>query len=182
MLRPSAFQFPIPALALAALVLLASPLVAGLDVEILYDHSADFSAFSTYRWATGPLNETPEAKMVDDRVKRTADAELKDKGLRPADEGEEPDLLITYYGGVDENLLIEGVRYELAPSVVWTGADALDVTRRYEVGTLVLDFADAETEKIVWSGVVQAKAQTTRQLRAKIEKAVQKVLKKYPPD
>ncbi len=166
-----------------ALALLALPMqaFAGLEVEILYDHAADFSRYQTYRWTTGPLDETPEAKLVDERVKRTADAELARKGLRLVEEGEETDLLLTYYGGVDENLLIEGVRFELAPKVVWTGADPQGVTHRYEVGTLVLDFVDAETEKIVWSGVAQAKAQTSRQLRGKIEKAVQKVLKKYPP-
>lgn len=176
------FRTALRSLTLAA-ALLALPMlaVAGLEVEILYDHSADFTRFQTYRWTTGPLNETPEAKLIDERVKRTTDAELANKGLQRVEEGEEADLLISYYGGVDENLLIEGVRFELAPRVVWTGADAQDVTHRYEIGTLVLDFADAGTEKIVWSGVVQARAQTSRQLRGKIEKAVKKVLKKYPP-
>ena len=169
--------------ALLATLLAALPalLLAGFEIEVLYDDAADFSTFTTYRWATGPLDETPEAKMVDDRIKRSANAELAKKGLQQVGEGETSDLLITYYGGIDENLLIEGVRFELAPHVVWTGADPLGVTRRYEVGTLVLDFADAGTERIVWSGVVQARATTARQLRDKIEKAVQKVLKQYPP-
>lgn len=168
-------------LALFLLFGLPTASVAGLNVDVLYDDSVDFSSYKTYGWATGPLNDSPEAELVDGRIKRTADAELAKKGLRLATSGEKPDLLITYYGGIEENLLIEGVRYELAPRVVWTGAEPLGVTRRYEVGTLVLDFADAETEKIIWSGVVQAGAKTTRQLRAKVEKAVEKVLKQYPP-
>lgn len=172
--------------ALVLLLLLAGALPATLqarfDVDILYDHSADFSTFETYRWVTGPLNETPEAQLVDKRIKTTADAELAKRGLRLVAEGEEADLLLTYYGGTEENLLLEGVRFELAPRVVWTGADPLGVTHRYEVGTLVLDFARADTEKIVWSGVVQTRATTTQQLRGRVEKAVRKVLKQYPPE
>ena len=155
---------------------------AGLDVEVLYDQAADFSTFETYRWVAVPLNDSPEAAMVDERIKTTADAELVKKGLRRIAEGEEADLLVTYYGGIEDNLLIEGVRFELAPHVVWTGADPLGVTHRYEVGTLVIDLAEASTEKIVWSGSVQARASTRRQLRDKVEKAVRKVLKQYPPD
>ena len=173
---------PLYLMPLALALALPASVWAGLDVEVLYDDAADFSAFETYRWVSGPINDTPEARMVDERIKTTADAELAKKGLRHVAEGDLPDLLVTYYGGIDYNLLIEGVRFELAPHVVWTGADALGVTRRYEVGTLIIDLAEASTEKIVWSGVVQAKASTRRQLRNKVEKAVRKVLKQYPPD
>lgn len=171
---------------LAVLLLLAGGApgtsIAGFKVEVLYDHGADFSAFETYRWVTGPLNETPEAQLVDRHIKQTANAELAERGLRLAAEGDAADLLLTYYGGTEENLLIEGVRFELAPHVVWTGADPRDVTHRYRVGTLVLDFADAETEKIIWSGVVRTRASTVRELRSRVEKAVRRVLKKYPPE
>ena len=167
---------------LAVALALPASLSAGLDVEVLYDQAADFSSFETYRWVAVPPHDSPEAKMVDERIRTTTDTELAKKGLRQAAEGEEPDLLLTYYGGIADNLLLEGVRYELAPHVVWTGADALDITRRGEVGTLVIDLAAASTEKVVWSGVVQASAATRRQLRNKVEKAVRKVLKRYPPD
>jgi hypothetical protein len=165
---------------LAALALPVTAL-AGLDIEILYDHAADFSAYETWRWAAEPVSETPEAVMVHERIRQVSEAELGRKGLRAVGEGETADLLLTYHVRTEDNLVIEGVRYELAPHVVWTGASPLDVTSHYEVGTLVLDLADAASEKIVWSGVVQGRAATVGQLRDQIEKAVRKLLKRYPP-
>ena len=143
--------FPIPRLALATLAVsltLPATLWAGLEVEVLYDHAADFSAFETYRWVTAPLSDSPEARMVDERIKTTADAELAKSGLRRAAEGEEADLLVTYYGGIEDNLLIEGVRFELAPHVVWTGADPLGVTHRYQrtIFSVFDQFVDAGAE------------------------------------
>jgi len=101
--------------------------------------------------------------------------------MRPAEAGETPHLLLTYYGGIEDNLLLEGVRWEVSSRVVWTGASPLSETRSYRVGTLILDFADAETEVIVWSGVVTGKASSSSQLRARIEQAVKKALREYPP-
>ena len=162
-------------------VALPAALLAGMKIDVLYDHAADFSSFRTYRWVTTPLNETPEAQLLDKRVKAASDAELAERGLTRVEPDQEADLLATYHVGTEENLLIEGVRFELAPHVVWTGADPVGVTHRYEIGTLVLDFADAGTEKIVWSGLVQARARTLQQLREKVEKAVVKVLREFPP-
>lgn len=154
---------------------------AGLKVDVLYDRKADFTTFRTYRWATGPRDKSPMASMVDGRIKSTARTELEKKGLREVREGEEPDLLLTYYGGIEDNLLLEGVRYELAPHVVWTGAAPLEATRNYQVGSLILDMADAGTRQVVWSGVATGKASTRSKLREQVEKAVRKVLKRYPP-
>jgi hypothetical protein len=154
---------------------------AGLKVDVLYDPKADFTIYTTYAWEHGPRDDSPMAALIDDRVKETTAAQLSAKGLRLAGDGEEPDLLLTYHGGIEDNLLIEGVRYEVAPHVVWTGASPMSATRNYQVGSLILDMADAETRKIVWSGVVTGKAGTGNQLREKLEKAVKKVLKQFPP-
>ena len=180
-MRPDPARRAVVAL-LALLAAAPAVLEAGFEVDVLYDQSADFSSFTTYRWVSGPINETPEAQLIDKRVKAAADAELAAKGLRRVAEGEPCDLLVTYHGSVEDNLLIEGVRFEVAPQVVWTGASARDVTHRYEVGTLVLDFAAASSEKIVWSGVARTRAATVQQLRERIEKAIVRLLKRYPPD
>lgn len=168
-------------LAAVTLLLAGGAVQAGLDVDVMYDHKADFSAYTTYRWKTAPQDDSPEAAMVDGRIKTTADRELAAKGLRRAAPDESCDLLLTYYGGIEDNLLIEGVRYEVAPHVVWTGASPMAVTRSYQVGTLILDFVDAETEIVVWSGVVAGKAKTGSELRQRVEKAVKKMLRQYPP-
>jgi hypothetical protein len=154
---------------------------AGLKVDVLYDIKADFTAYQTYAWESGPRNNSPMETMIDQRVKEATEKELASKGLRLVTGSEEPDMLLTYHGGIEDNLLIEGVRYEIAPHVVWTGASAMSATRNYQVGSLILDMADAKTRKVVWSGVVTGKAGTGNQLREKLEKAVKKVLRQFPP-
>lgn len=153
----------------------------GLRVDVLYDDTVDFDAFTTYRWETGPRDDSPNAASVDERIKSTAEEALTASGLRPAAADEAADLLLTYYGGIEDNLLMEGVRWEVAPGVVWTGASPLAETRSYRVGTLILDFADAGTETVVWSGVVTGKAPDGGQLRERVEKAVRKALARFPP-
>lgn len=181
--RPTARRCGSARLALLGLlVLLASATAwAGLEVDILYDHDADFTAYRTYRWVTEAPPENPEGRLVDERIKKTVAAELAPKGLEPAAPGETPDLLLTYTGYVEDDVLIEGVRYELAPHVVWTGAAPMEVTRSSREGTLILDFADAATETVVWSGVVHGRARTTPRLREKIRPAIRKLLREYPP-
>jgi hypothetical protein len=178
--RDQRFRTPVT---LLALVLLLGTVAAhaGLKVDVLYDHKADFSVYRSYRWETGPEDDSPMASMVDGRIKATAKAELEKKGLHEVAPGEEPDLLLTYYGGIEDTLLLEGVRYELAPHVVWTGAAPLEATRDYQVGSLILDMVDAETEQVVWSGVAVARMATRSKLREQVEKAVRKVLKRFPP-
>ena len=155
---------------------------AGLDVDILYDHDADFSTYRTYRWVTSPPADSPVGRLVDEEIKATVARELADEGLREAAEDEAADLLFTYYGMVEDDVLIEGVRYELAPHVVWTGAAPMDVTRSSRLGTLILDFADAASETVVWSGVVHSRARNTTKLREKIAPALEKLLRRYPPE
>ena len=154
---------------------------AGLKVDVLYDFKADFTAYQTYTWEAGPRDDSPMTSMIDARVKEATEKELAAKGLRPATDSEQPDMLLTYHGGIEDNLLLEGVRYEIAPHVVWTGASAMSATRNYQVGSLILDMADAKTRKVVWSGVVTGKAGNGNQLREKLEKAIKKVLRQYPP-
>lgn len=170
-------------LALLGLLALLAPGTAraGLEVDILYDHDADFGAYRTYRWVTEAPQENPEGHLVDERIKQTVATELAPKGLEPAAPDETPDLLFTYSGYVEDDLLIEGVRYELAPHVVWTGAAPMEVTRSSREGTLILDFADADTKTVVWSGVVHGRARSTPKLRDKIRPAIRKLLQRYPP-
>ena len=69
-----------------------------------------------------------------------------------------------------------------------TGA-ATGVTRgvseyRYEEGTLILDFMDAKTNKLIWRGAAKAeidRVNTPGKKDKLIAEAVQKILKSFPP-
>jgi hypothetical protein len=161
---------------------LAAALSAGLKVDVLYDAKADFSLYQTYVWETAPRDDSPMATMIDGSIKETTEQELAKKGLRPARDSEEPDLIFTYHAGIEDNLLLEGVRFEIAPHVVWTGADALSATRNYQVGSLIVDMADAKTRKVVWSGVASGKVTPGDKMGDKLGKAIKRVLRRYPPE
>lgn len=170
-----------PVILLALFLLAPSRGCSGPAVDILYDRDADFTAYETYRWETSAPEESAVGQLIDQRIKTTVAEELEPKGLRPAAEGESPDLLLSYYGWVEDDLRVEGVRYELAPHVVWTGAAPMEVTRSSRAGTLILDLVDATSRRVVWSGVVSDRARDTTALRDKVEPAVEKLLRRYPP-
>jgi hypothetical protein len=54
----------------------------------------------------------------------------------------------------------------------------------YQEGTLVLDFIDAESKKLIWRGTAKAyleKEQTPEELDKIVNEAVEKILMNFPP-
>ena len=108
----------------------------GLQVEVLYDQQADFGFFldlslgdRTARRLAGGRGRDGQAGQGPPLMKRLV---VQWTATRPRPD-ETPDLLLTYYGGIEDTLQLEGVRWEASSSrVVWTGASPLAETRSYQ--------------------------------------------------
>jgi hypothetical protein len=48
------------------------------------------------------------------------------------------------------------------------------------VGTLVIDFVDAETNKVIWRGHAEGDVNNAKKLPSRIDKGVHSILKKLP--
>ncbi|MBW1891017.1 MAG: DUF4136 domain-containing protein [Deltaproteobacteria bacterium] len=154
------------------------------DVKYDYDQKTDFSRMQAYGWLP-----TPEGADMDDisieRVKKAVNTELKAKGLRLS--SQDPDFLIAEHMGAEEKVQINNWGYAYGPyNGYWGGywGNGGVSEYRYEEGTLILDFVDAETHKLIWRGAAKAeidRVNTPEKKDKLVAEAVQKILESFPP-
>ena len=154
------------------------------DVQYDYDQGTDFTRLKSYGWIP-----TPEGTDIDDisiaRVQKAVNAELKDRGFHLA--SQDPDFLIAEHMGAEEKVQINNWGYTYGPSNGYWGGHwgQSNVSEyRYEEGTLILDFVDTTTNKLIWRGAAKAeidRVNTPEKKDKLVAEAVQKILKSFPP-
>jgi hypothetical protein len=149
-------------------------------VETDYDHSGNFSQYKTFMWIKPPKMSDPiQAKRVMDAV----NAQLTAKGLQLVSSG--ADLGIMAHAATkDEHSLT--TFYDGFGGWGWRGwggpGMATTMVDTYEVGTLVLDLFDTRTKQVVWRGMSTDTLSDKPEKNAeKINKAVEKMFKNFPP-
>jgi len=173
-------------------LLLASSCISlfAQKISVGYDKSTDFRKFTTYTWAQP--SAPPTRPLLYESVVGSVDYELKAKGLTRTDD--HGDLILIPAGGMEFGLNVAAPApyipsYSGQPPVInatmWTGATgATNLTALYvPEGSLVLTFVDPRTDKIVWSGTVKEKLDTSNRKKAleRVDNAIVKLLKRYPP-
>jgi hypothetical protein len=163
----------------------------GQKVKVGYDKTTDFSKYHTYTWATPRTN--PERPLLYDYVVNAVDAELHAKGLKRTESS--GDFTLVPAGGIDYGSNLQAGTPVLPvygggppPSMnatMWTGAQpglgsSGPITAK---GSLTLEFVDRQRNDVVWTGTVtQALDPTEKEESLSLaEKAVVKLLKKFPP-
>jgi hypothetical protein len=146
-----------------------------------FDPGATFSTFRTYVWKTG--TPAPE-HFLHQRIVAAIDAQLAAKGLTRTDTN--PNLYVTYHAVMDVQKSITGFGTGHGPfGWGWGGLDTINLNlNEIPVGTLVIDLGDAAREQLVWRdmGVKNIDFHAKPEKRdAAIAKAVEKILKNYPP-
>ncbi len=162
-----------------------------------YDPAANFSALKTYDWA-GPQPITGNPRLDSDilhtRIRNAVERELATMGYRKVTSGE-PDFKVAYHVGLEDKLDVTSFTYYdydypayyhgragFGPSAAWPQTETH--VYQYEEGTLLLDIVDPLTNKLIWRGTAKAEVdpnQSSEKKEAKINKAVQKLLSKFPP-
>lgn len=167
---------------------------SGPDVRGDYDRAADFSKYKTYNFLTEPGKEGTEFKSIAQQtIQQAAAREMESRGYVKA---QDADLLLNFKGKLEEKTDIQSTPAPYyGPSFGyrgWGGAPygaygyghgGTDVTtRRYKVGTLVMDVIDREKQQAVYQGgiedVVTSKMLQDRQ--GTINNAVTAIFAKYP--
>ena len=175
-------------LAFASLVLAGC--ASGPDVRADYDKSADFGTYRTFGFVAQPGTDTNEFRSLSTQMLQNAAArEMEARGYRRA---ENPDLVINFTGKLEEKTDVESVPAPYygpgwgyrgwygAPYGGWGGTEV--TTRRYNVGTLVMDVVDREKRQVVFQGGVQGVVtkEMQRNREASINQAVATIFSKYP--
>jgi hypothetical protein len=161
------------------LALLACGAALAQDVTTNSMPGTDFTKFHTYKWVTIQGAAYPN-QIVDAQIKSSIDSQLAAKGLTKTD-GDKADLYIGYQASVDKEKQWNAYG---SGGLRWGGGMANASSSTISVGTLVLDMYDPSTKQLVWTGraTKTIDPNANQQKRQKnLDKAMQKLLKNYPP-
>jgi hypothetical protein len=153
-------------------------------VKYDFDQQANFADLKTFDWMPVPEKAGINSLVVQ-RVKKAVNAELQAKGLMMTSNN--PDFLIAQHLGKKDKVQVTDWGYGYGHYGRYRGGDwgSNSVsTYHYEEGSLILDFVDAKSKKMIWRGAAKAKVQnadTPEKSEKLINEAVKEILKKYPP-
>ena len=153
-------MFNFKLVAAGAALLLAAGCASGPNVRGDFDPAADFGRFKTFGFVAQAGTDTADARSLTTTLLQNATArEMQARGYVAA---ENPDLVINFQGRLEERVDIQSTP---APSFGptwgyrgWAGSSwgATEVTtRRYNVGTIVMDIIDREQRQVVFQGTLQ---------------------------
>ncbi|HUL59724.1 MAG TPA: DUF4136 domain-containing protein [Anaeromyxobacteraceae bacterium] len=175
-------------------LLAAATALAGcstVKVRTEYNPQAPFGDYKTYAWnptPPGPDQTAPARNpAVREMIYSAIDRELAAKGLVKVAIDANPSFIVTALGWAERQVEVSNYGYAYSGSYVYgpygPGYVATPVVevRDYRVGTLVLDFSDAQTKKLFWRGTATDTIQDVSTLRASIDDAARKLLADYPP-
>jgi hypothetical protein len=174
--------------AIAALV--ASVTTVGcattMAVSSHVERGLDFSRYHSFSW--GPADALPKGDprldndpFYKDHVLGAVEKQLAKRGFELTTTGA-ADLLIHYHANIRKRFAIDrgAQAYDSC-----NGANCPPETIAYEEGTLVLDFIDARTNRLVWRGWARNTVEDTLRNRDKmarrVDQAVTEMLKRLPP-
>lgn len=145
---------------------------ASAQVNTDYDQNTHFADYHTYAWMnTTRMSAMQQATLFDRRLRTAVESQLAAKGLRKAEAGGEPDILLVYHAGVEDKLDVQqwgyfGRRWDV---------------REYQQGTLVIDVVDAKSMSLVWRGTASGETNPSNPSTEKLNQAVQKMFERFPP-
>jgi hypothetical protein len=156
-----------------------------------YDKSADFASYRTFGFVAQVGADSTEFRSLS--VQTMQAAATRQMELRGYTLSDTPDLVINFTGKIEEKTDVESVPapyygpgwgyggFYGAPYGGWGGGTQV-TTRRYNVGTLVMDVVDREKRQAVFQGsvsdVVTKEMMANRE--AAITGAVNRIFASYP--
>jgi hypothetical protein len=153
-----------------------------LAQEVSYNSmpGVDFSKYHTYKWVTIEGATYPN-QIMDTQIKSSIDSQLASKGLTKTDT-DKADLYIGYQPSIDQQK--QWNAYGMGGGLRWGGGMATAQSSTINIGTLVLDMYDPSTKQLVWTGRATKTLDPNANQEKKqknLDKAMQKLLKNYPP-
>lgn len=174
-------------IAIAGLVFVWCVAAAAQDIRYNYLQGTDFSKYKTYKWVQIPNVQYPNS-ILDDQIKRAIDAQLALKGLTKTEDN--PDLYVAYQVAVNQekqwnSYSTGGDMWGWGGWRGWGGMSTTTTTSStINVGTLNLDMYDVLTKKQIWRGAATktlGSGKDPKKVEKNLNKAMAKLLKKYPP-
>lgn len=163
---------------LAAMLMVCST-ASSQDVRFNAMPGTDFSKYHSYKWVEIEGGSHPN-QIVDAQIKQAIDSQLAAKGLTKVD-NDNADLYVGYQIAVDQQK--QWNAYGMGGGIRWGGM-ATATSTTINVGTLVLDMYDPATKQLVWTGSATKTldpSSNQEKNQKNLDKAMQKLLKSFPP-
>jgi Domain of unknown function (DUF4136) len=158
-------------------VILTALFVYAQKVQTDFDHQFDFSQLHTFTVKFGSVwnNQLQQQRAKEDIVR-----ELTAKGWTEAPEGASPDAVVVIHGATQQQKSLDtwysGGGWGWGPGMSNTTVNTINV------GTMQVDIFDAKTKKMVFRGTASDDISDKPDKNAKkIDKAVEKMFKDFPP-
>lgn len=148
------------------------------DVRHNYMPGVDFSKYHTYKWIEIEGGAHPN-QIVDAEIKQSVDSQLATKGLTKTD-SDKADLNVGYQVAVDK----EKQWNAWGTGRGFGGGMGSATQSTINVGSLVLDMYDPTSKQLVWTGTATKTidpSSNQEKNEKNLNKAMQKLLKDYPP-
>jgi hypothetical protein len=156
-----------------------------MTVSSHVERGLDTSIYRTFDW--GPPDALPVGDprldgnpFFKDHLAGAVEKGLAAHGLEMSSAGQ-PDLLVHYHANISTRLNVN--RVDSAYGYCSQGDCPLDIVD-YEAGTLILDFVDARSNRLIWRGWAQhginAVLNDPDRMEATINEAVTRMLRRFP--
>jgi hypothetical protein len=160
-------------------------------IDVSFDRRVDFSAYHTYSWGASTPAPNP---LTHQRIITGVEERLAAIGWRKVDA--DPDVLVIYNVAINPETKINayakggdygGYSWGLygfpGGHVAGGGMVMGEEIETIEVGQLVIDIADVKTKNFVWRGSAKdtLKDRDPDKIKKKVEKAISKLFKNFPP-
>ena len=152
---------------------------ASTEVRSYLARGVDLRQHRTYNWARDEARPTGDPRLdnnrfFEERVQAAVDEQLANRGFEKTDS---PDLIVRYHAGVTQDFHNPGAGHpgecdECQPEV-------------YDQGTLLIDLADAHTDRLVWrgwaTGSIDGVIDDQQWMERRIDEAVARIMRELPP-
>lgn len=159
-------------------ILLFMNACSSIKVTTDYETQTDFSQYKTFAFYKKGIDKAPISDIDKRRIIKAISNELEAKGMTKS---ETPDILVSIFTKSREKVDI----YENNWRPYYYGPFHRQQISKYTEGTLFIDIIEKEGKKLVWQGIGSGfltKSQKPEKREANIQKFVQEILAKYPPE
>jgi hypothetical protein len=174
----------------SALLVLSLALTAGctttMNVSSHVQRGLNVSQYRTYDWGPADALPTGDPRLdkdpfFKDHLEGAMEKALARRGFEQATSGT-PDLLIHYHANISQRIDVN----EFDRSYEYCGAQDCPISmREYEAGTVVLDFVDTRTNRVIWRAWAQDRVEGILKDRDKMEEkvneAVTRMMERFGP-
>lgn len=179
----------------SALATLAVSACGGISVSQDYAPGTDFAAMRTWDWMPNQEETANVGNNALDaqRLRTAVQGELEARGA--VRDTENPDFHVGYHLILDEQVDYQtvnsywggGWNYGMYGSMYPMGGMSTSSTQEihYTVGTLIIDFFDADERELLWRGVGEGNvtpSQDPVSRQARANDAVRAILAQFPPN